>query len=87
MKPDELISLCDDAIERFNRGEVFGDAPTIMLIVPTKRLPEGENIRLFGRSGPMGWVAQIKRLGKEYEAVAYFPAIKVRAAVQRMVSA
>lgn len=87
MKPDELIALCDDAILRFNSGEMVADAPTIMLIVPTKRLPEGNNIRLFGKSGPSGWLAQIKRVGKEYEAVAYFPAIKVRAAIQRMIAA
>ncbi|MDM8352847.1 hypothetical protein [Brevundimonas diminuta] len=87
MKPDELIALCDDAIARFNRGEVFSDAPTIMLIVPAKRVPSGNNIRLFGKSGPTGWLAQIKQAGKEYEAVAYFPAIKVRAAVQRMIAA
>ena len=34
MKPQELFDLCMDAIDRFNRGEVFADKPFVMLTLP-----------------------------------------------------
>lgn len=78
MKPTELFDLCIDAIERFNRGEVYADEPFIMLVLPHPGKYCGRTIRLYGKTGPRGQVATAKeRDGGGLDVVAYFPAIKV----------
>lgn len=54
MKIPELRALCEDAIARFERGEIYGDKPFILLVIPTKKVPRGDKIRLCGRHGPLG---------------------------------
>lgn len=84
MTPAELIQLCDDAIARWERGEMISEEPTIMLSVPMERKLRTDYIRLFGRrGGPLGYVATIKDLDGVMCALAYFPARKVKAAVER----
>lgn len=78
MKPQELLDLCMDAIDRFNAGEVMADEPFIMLTLPRKVPLKGDHIRLFGRSGPFGRVATGKpRDDGLWDIVAYFPAVRV----------
>lgn len=78
MKPSDLLNLCLDAIDRFNRGEVLADEPFIMLTLPRKVPIKGDHIRLFGRSGPLGRVATGKpRDDGLWDIVAYFPAVGV----------
>lgn len=78
MSPKDLLDVCLDAIDRFNRGEVFADEPFIMLTIPRKAPLKGDHIRLFGRSGPLGRVATGKpRDDGLWDFVAYFPAVGV----------
>lgn len=78
MKPQELFDLCMDAIDRFNRGEVFADKPFIMLTVPRAGRTCGRTIRLFGKSGPTGQVATAHtRQDGGLDVVAYFPAVPI----------
>ena len=79
MTPYELIDLCDAAI----RDVIVGE-PTIMLTVPLERLPRGANVRMFGRTGPVGRLARVDPEGDAYTAVVFFPAVKVRAYVMKM---
>lgn len=76
--------MCDAAIT----DDIIG-APTIMLKMPLAKPPRGSGIRLFGRSGPAGRVARIDRVEggfAPFEAVAFFPAIKVRATILKMIA-
>jgi len=78
MKPRELFDLCMEAIDRFNRGEVYADEPFIMLTLPRKVPLKGGHVRLFGRTGPLGRVATGKpRDDGLWDIVAYFPAVRV----------
>lgn len=78
MKPVELFDLCMDAIDRFNKGEVYSDKPFIMLTVPRSGKTCGRTIRLFGKSGPVGEVATAhRRADGGLDVVAYFPAVPV----------
>lgn len=56
VKIPELRALCTDAIKRFEAGEVFGDKPFILLVIPTQKVPRGDNMRLCGRHGPLGYI-------------------------------
>lgn len=87
MKPVELFDLCADAIKRWNAGDQIADFPTVMLVVPLARVPKGNSIRLSGRTGPLGRLAQIKEAGAEYEAIAFFDASKVIQWMQRGLTA
>lgn len=69
MKLDELISLC--------QRQTF-----VLLQVPTKRVPKGKNIRLFGKGNPLGSICNVKEVivnGKivGYDTVAYFKSDEV----------
>lgn len=78
MKPVELFDLCMDAIDRFNRGEVFAEKPFVMLTLPRPGKTCGRTIRLFGNSGPKGDVATAhRRADGGLDVVAYFPAIPI----------
>lgn len=78
MKPQELFDLCMDAIDRFNRGEVFADKPFVMLTLPRQQKYCGKTIRLFGRTGPTGEVATAhRRADGGLDVVAYFPAVPI----------
>ena len=78
MKPQELFDLCMDAIDRFNRGEVFADKPFVMLTLPRSGRTCGRTIRLFGKSGPTGEVATAhQRADGGLDVVAYFPAVPI----------
>lgn len=77
MKPVELFDLCIDAVRLWNSGEQIADHPTVMLVVPVKRVPKGDGFRLFGRSGPIGRLATIKEVDGGYEAVGWFNAVSV----------
>lgn len=78
MKPVELFDLCMDAVDRFNRGEVFAEKPFVMLTLPRPGKTCGMTIRLFGNSGPTGDVATAhQRPDGGLDVVAYFPAIPI----------
>ncbi|WDA37877.1 hypothetical protein [Sphingobium sp. YC-XJ3] len=78
MKPVELFDLCMDAIDRFNRGEVFADKPFVMLTLPRPGRTCGRTIRLFGKSGPTGEVSTAhRRADGGLDVVAYFPAVPI----------
>lgn len=78
MKPVELFDLCMDAIDRFNRCEVFADKPFVMLTLPRRNKTCGRTIRLFGNTGPTGDVATVhRRADGGLDVVAYFPAIPI----------
>lgn len=79
MTPCELINLCDAAIQNQLVGE-----PTVMLVVPLDRPPRGDTIRMFGHTGPVGRLARVDPEGDAFEAVVFFPAVKVRAYVMQM---
>ena len=79
MTPQQLIDLCDAAIPNQLVGE-----PTIMLKLPLDRPPRGDTIRMFGRTGPVGRLARVDPEGDAYTAVVFFPAVKVRAYVLKM---
>lgn len=86
MKPIELFDLCMDAIDRFNRGEVFAERPFIMLTIPRTSCPRGKTVRLFGRTGPAGDIATVKdRTDGQFDVVAYFPAVPIVQALGEMV--
>lgn len=78
MSPQEMFDLCMDAIDRFNRGEVFADKPFVMLTVPRPGRYCGRTIRLFAKSGPTGQVATAHtRQDGGLDVVAYFPAVPI----------
>jgi hypothetical protein len=77
MKPVELFDLCMDAIGRWNSGEQIAEVPTVLLTLPTSRIPSGNGIRLAGRSGPLGRIMTIREAGDEYTVVAAFNAAKI----------
>lgn len=78
MSPQEMFDLCMDAIDRFNRGEVFADKPFVMLTVPRPGKYCGRTIRLFGKSGPTGQVATAhRRPDGGIDVVACFPAVPI----------
>ncbi|WP_395393082.1 hypothetical protein WBP07_17995 [Novosphingobium sp. BL-8A] len=86
MKPMELFDLCMDAIDRFNRGEVFADRPFVMLTIPRASKSVGKTIRLFGKTGPIGDVATAhRREDGGLDVVAYFPAVPIVQTLSRMV--
>jgi hypothetical protein len=67
-----------DAVDRFNRGEVFADKPFVMLTLPRSGASCGRTIRLFGKAGPTGDVATAhRRADGGLDVVAYFPAIPI----------
>jgi len=67
-----------DAVDRFNRGEVFAEKPFVMLTLPRPGKSCGRTIRLFGKSGPTGQVATAHRRDDGgLDVVAYFPAVAI----------
>ena len=76
MTPNELLDLCIAQIQEWSEHPVTDD-PTVMLVVSRKSAPTGASIRLHGRSGPKGRIANIRETDKGYEIVAYFPAIPI----------
>ena len=81
MKLADLTALCGDAIARWNSGEMIADRPTIMLVVPCATVPKGNGIRLMGRKGPVGEIANIKPAEGGYEALCFYDARAVLKAI------
>ena len=78
MQVKELFDLCLDAVDRYNRGEVYAEQPLVMLVLTRKTCPKGKGIRLYGRQGPLGDIANIKiRDDGAFDVCAYFPAIPI----------
>lgn len=76
MKPEELLQLCQSSIKEWNEHQI-GEKPTVMLVLSRKRAPTGKNIRLYGRTGPKGRIANIRQTDTGFAIVAYFPAIPI----------
>ena len=76
MTPRQLLDLCLENIREWAEHP-FTDEPTVMLVLPRKTAPMGESIKLYGRAGPKGRIANIRETETGYDVVAYFPAIPI----------
>ncbi len=77
MTPPELLASCMERIDSWNAGEQFCDEPTIALTLQRPRPPGGDSVRLYGRSGPRGRLANCRPKGDGWQIVAYFPAVAI----------
>jgi hypothetical protein len=72
MTPQQLVDACVGQVNAFNAGELVADAPFISLVVMRDKPPTGETVRLFGRYGPRGRIANCQHRGGKWKIVAYF---------------
>lgn len=74
MTVEELIRLCETAIERFDPR--FASRPFIQIVIfrPLDKKPTGRTIKMFGTRGPRGDVCLVKKRNNQYEVVATFDA-------------
>lgn len=84
MTQEELRAQCLSAISRWEVGACDGERPWIRLVVPSRRPPRGEKIRLAGRGGPRGEILCSATKG-EYTCL--FAAREVLAWLERAQSA
>lgn len=76
MSPHELLQLCQDNIAEWDEHKI-GEEPTVMLTLSRKTVPTGKSVRLYGRTGPKGKIANIRKTQTGFAVVAYFPAIPI----------
>lgn len=77
MTPPELLASCMERINAWNAGEQFCDEPTIALTLERPKPPAGDSVRLYGRSGPKGRLANCRPMNGAWQVVAYFPAVAI----------
>ena len=75
---DELRQLCKAPID--STGEV---PKHIYLTTIKDRMPGGDNIRLFTRSGPLGRICTIKEADDKFSVTACFQRAEILAALDK----
>jgi hypothetical protein len=74
MTPQELADACNNSIAAFKDGRFHGEFPTVCLTTPRDKCPTGRSVRLFGRHGPSGQIANCQQRGDRWIVVAYYNA-------------
>ena len=87
MKPLQLFDMCIEAVERWKSDppEIRGDRPFLLLTVTRPRIPKGEQMRVFGKSGPLGRICNVKeREDGKFDVTGYWPVTPI---MQQLVGA
>ena len=76
MTPLQLFDMCIEAVERWKSAppEIRGDRPFMLLTVTRPRNPKGKQMRVFGKSGPLGNICNVKeRDDGKFDVTGYWP--------------
>ncbi len=76
MTPLQLFDLCTEAVDRWNNDPlgIRSDKPFLLLTVTRSKCPRGERMRVFGKSGPLGRICNVKeRTDGKFDVTGYWP--------------
>jgi len=76
MTPLQLFDLCTEAVDRWNKDPlgIRSDKPFLLLTVTRSKCPRGERMRVFGKSGPLGQICNVKeRADGKFDVTGYWP--------------
>lgn len=80
MTPLQLFDLCTDAVARWQScpANMRAEAPFVLLTIAKSRIPKGDKMRAFGRSGPLGTICNVKtRSDGKFDVTGYWPAVPI----------
>lgn len=78
----QIITWCDEAIERSKQSDFFGSEPFVILVLPWNTGRSSMRARLGRTCGPYGEILN----QQEGQTVARFPAIKVKQAILKEIN-